>query len=162
MIRLLTAIAAGAATMFLLDPRQGARRRAEIGNRVVGAAHTLERVAGARGEHLLDRGRGLVAEAARRLRRDGAGDARLDARVRSKLGRAASNPHAVGTRVQNRTVVLEGVVPSNEIDAIVAAAATVRGIERVDNRLRAGDPGRTRSRRARRTATTIDAVDGTA
>ena len=160
MIRLLTAIAAGAAAMFLLDPRQGARRRALLRERTVGAAHRLERIAGARGENLLDRGRGLVAEATRALRRDRAGDEQLEARVRAKLGRAASHPHAIGTRVEERTLVLEGIAPAGEIDAIVAAASTVRGIDRVDNRLRAGDPGRTAPKRGRRAAATLEAGNG--
>ena len=154
MIRLLTALAAGAAAMFLLDPADGRRRRARLRDKFVSAGHAARRVAAARGGYLADRSRGLVAEARAVVRHDILDDEQLEARVRSRLGRVASHPHAIETSASGDVVSLGGIAPADEIDAILAAVARVPGVGRVDSALEAGDPEAAPRRRRGGTAGT--------
>lgn len=147
MIRLLTALAAGAATMFLFDPAAGRRRRALLRDQLVRAAHAARRRSAGKGALLVDRSRGLVAEVRAVVRRDVLDDEQLDARVRARLGHVATHPHAVATQTRSGVVTLEGVAPEGEIDAIVEATKRVHGVVRVDSRLVAGDPAAPQRRR---------------
>ena len=160
MFRTLSLIAAGAAAMLLLDPKSGARRRALIRDRIVRSAHALQAFGVSKAGHLGDRTRGLAAEARGAIRRDRPGDAQLDARVRARLGREASHPHAIRTEAHAGVVTLAGVAPAEEIDAIVAKVASVRGVERVDNRLEAGDPSREAGAPKRRPAARTNGHSG--
>lgn len=152
MFRALSLIAAGAAAMLLLDPVSGARRRALIRDCFVRAGHALQRFGAAKAEYVGERTRGLAAEARGALRHERPGDPQLDARVRARLGRAASHPHAIRTEAHAGVVTLAGIAPADEIDAIVAGVAGVRGVERVENRLEAGDPSREPATPKRRAA----------
>jgi hypothetical protein len=111
MARVLLAAAAGAAGMYLLDPGQGARRRALLRDRL----------------------------AALRLawRRNEPTDAQLVERVRGKLRRWVSHPRAVEVVVDSGCVRLNGAVLDEELQRVVRAVRRVRGVRRIEGRLTA-------------------------
>ena len=59
------------------------------------------------------------------------------ARVRSKLGRAVSHPHAVRVAVDQGRVTLSGQILASEIDQLLKRVWSVRGVTGVENRLEA-------------------------
>jgi len=128
-------VAAGAGLMFLLDPERGNRRRAVLRDKAVRAAHKGADAADATARDLSHRMRGIAAESRSRFRRETPPDDVLVARVRSKLGRFSSHPHAIKVTAADGRVTLEGPILAHEVDDLLAAVYRVRGVARVENRL---------------------------
>jgi gas vesicle protein len=59
---MLTGLAIGAATMFLLDPERGRRRRAEVGQRLTAVKNDVTRMSEGRAKDLRNRAQGFAAE----------------------------------------------------------------------------------------------------
>ena len=59
----LGAVGAGAAIMYLFDPKGGNRRRALIRDKAVGMSHDIRETVAAKGKHLRNRAKGLIHEA---------------------------------------------------------------------------------------------------
>jgi hypothetical protein len=131
-------LAVGAGLMYLLDPDRGTRRRALLRDQAVHGAHEFgdfrERVAG-KSQDLRNRARGTLAEASGRLRREDVDDAVLEARVRSRIGRAVTNPGAIEVAVANGCVTLSGPALEPEVATLLSHASSVRGVREVENRL---------------------------
>src|SRR6476660_5574282 len=89
------AFAAGALVMFYLDPATGRRRRALVRDRAAATGHDAGRFARAKSKRAADRVRGLVARTRGRWSHETIDDDRLEARVRSQLGRLVDRPHGV-------------------------------------------------------------------
>jgi len=125
----------GAGLMYLLDPDRGARRRAIVRDKSVHAVH--------RAADLVDKGtrdlgfrlRGVAAEARSIVRSDHPSDPLLVERVRSKLGRAVSHPHAIHVEAHDGRVTLSGPVLRGEVGALLSAVLAVPGVRSVDDRL---------------------------
>ena len=100
------------------------------------------------------RAAGLLARARGVLRRQPVDDGVLVERVRAKLGRLVSHPHAVDVNAIDGYVRLRGAVLQSEVPRLVRAVARVPGVRDVINalnvRLSADNPalqgGRTRTR----------------
>lgn len=137
LFRMAIALAAGAAAMYYLDPRHGRRRRALVRDQGISAGHRLTHLARANARNASDRLRGVVARARSRLAHSGpVDDALLRERILSRLGHVASRPGAIEVTVREGRVVLSGVAASRgEIDEVVHAVATTRGVGEVDNLL---------------------------
>jgi hypothetical protein len=84
---------------------------------------------------LTNRASGITAAARGRWADDHVDDGRLVARVRAKLGRVCSHPHAVDVDAQDGTVTLRGPVLASEVNDILAVVAGVRGVANVSNQL---------------------------
>lgn len=129
---ILGGIGIGAGLMYLFDPQKGSRRRAMLQDR----ARHLTKV-GKRGivkatHDVNNRLHGLSYDARAVFRKDDdPSDDVLDARVRSRLGRFSSNPHALKTEVSEGTVTLRGPILEHEADDVVCQTAKVRGVEEV-------------------------------
>jgi uncharacterized membrane protein len=120
----LTAALFGAAGMFLLDPTEGRRRRAVLRDR--------------------------VAHGAARLTTREVSDAVLLDRVRTRLGRVVSVPHAVAVSARDGAVTLTGTVSPHEHGRLVLAASLVPGVvdvvDHLESRVELGAGERGRSR----------------
>lgn len=127
--------AVGMAAMYFLDPNRGARRRALVGDQFTGATTRAPRMMKAAGQDLANRAYGMLAEATNLFRSDDASDQVIEARVRSKMGRAISHPGAVQVNVQDGNVTLEGDVLERDEAALLACVEKVRGVKSVENRL---------------------------
>lgn len=131
------AAAAGAAVMYLLDPVRGRGRRAVLKDK---AAHLcremVEDTEGARND-IVNRALGLLAAARSRLQSRPVDDAVLVERVRSRLGRLVSHPHAVVVAADRGVVTLTGSIPRTEIRRLMHVAAHIPGVAQVVNHLEA-------------------------
>lgn len=125
----------GAGLMYLLDPQGGGQRRALARNKTVSALKTGGNACLKTGKHLGNRTKGLVAEAGSRLRRETVDEQVLSDRVRSKLGRAVSNPSAIEVTAVDGLVILSGPVLVSEKARLLAAVAKVKGVKDVDDQL---------------------------
>ena len=119
--------AIGATVMFLGDPNGGRRRRALMRDNLVRATRKTRDGLDAMARDLTNRASGITAAARGRWADDHVDDGRLIARVRAKLGRVCSHPHAVDVDAQDGTVTLRGPVLASEVNDILAVVAGVRG-----------------------------------
>jgi uncharacterized membrane protein len=130
-------IGVGAGLMYMFDPDRGRRRRAMARD----AAHHLANVAddavGKTSRDLSNRAQGLVAELNSLFKREEADDEVVAARVRSKLGRAVSHPHAIYVSVNQGRVTLSGQILAGEVDQVLKRVWSVRGVTSVENKLEA-------------------------
>jgi uncharacterized membrane protein len=123
--------------MYFLDPRLGRRRRALLGDRLAHARRVGARVARIAGGDLGHRIRGLLAESRRLLGNGEAADAKVTGRVRARIGRVVSHPHAVRLAVQNGRVVLSGPILTREVAPLLRSLRHVQGVREVEDRLTA-------------------------
>lgn len=126
----------GAASMFILDPDRGARRRALVRDKAVWASRKTRDAAEATRRDLNNRITGLRARVRNQFADDTADDTTLHARVRSALGRVTSHPRAIRVDVRNGIVSLTGDVLEAEALAVESAVSAVRGVEAVECALR--------------------------
>lgn len=126
---LLAGVSVGAAAMFFLDPARGARRRARVLDAATHATHLAADAAATTGRDTWHRAKGTVAAVRNVVRRDQeVDDAVLIGRVRAKLGREVSHPHAVQVSVTNGDVTLSGPILEREADRLMHAVESVRGV----------------------------------
>lgn len=145
--RLLANIAAGAVTMYLVDPSRGKARRTSVlkktRNLLDDATDVIDTVA----NDARKRFTGVIARTSRRWTQQHAPvDNRiLEARVRSKIGRAIRHPHAVKVQVDHGTVLLSGAVLADQLDWLLNMVRAVPGVLTVQNRIEAHDSADTPS-----------------
>lgn len=137
---LFAAAGLGAGLMYLLDPDRGARRRALARDKGAHAARRLASLFDKGARDLRFRLRGVAAEARAAARPDHPDDGLLADRVRARLGRAVTHPHAVHVEAQGGAVTLSGPVLRAEAGGLRAAVAYVPGVVEVIDRLELHDP----------------------
>jgi hypothetical protein len=126
--------------MYILDPDRGRRRRALVRDQLVSAGHRFPDAVGATARDLSNRTRALAAEAGSMLSGEGEiSDDVLVARVRSKMGRVVSHPHAVGVTAEEGRVTLSGPILADEVDDLLSCVSRVRGVAGMENRLEVHD-----------------------
>jgi len=130
----ITGIGIGAALMYLFDPAYGKRRRALVRDKAVRFSHVIEGGTEVLAEDLKNRTRGLAASAGR-PRSQPTSDNVLVARVRSKMGRWVSHPHAVEVEALNGLVTLSGPILASETQQLIHAVRKISGVKDVENRL---------------------------
>lgn len=137
-ITTISAVAAGAAAMYYLDPEQGKRRRAIVRDKLTSASlHTTDATR-AQGRRVAHRVKGWTAGLASRLPSRAAPPSprQLHDRVRAHLGRLVSHPKAVHVEVLgDGNVRLAGHVLESEREALLAGVESVAGVTHVDNAL---------------------------
>jgi hyperosmotically inducible periplasmic protein len=127
-------LAIGGALMYLLDPRAGTRRRIVLRDRTGSLLHRSVRLSGKFARHFTNKLGGaimLAADAARSQGKDS--DAKIQARVRSTLGRAITHPRAIDVSVVNGQVTLRGTLAPHLAGVVVRATERVRGVRGVEN-----------------------------
>jgi BON domain-containing protein len=127
-------LAVGLGAMYLLDPERGRTRRALLRGRAVRTANAVQDFLGKSSRDLSQRATGGMARAAARLHPDDA-DETLAERVRAKLGRYVSHPNALEVEAQDGSVLLRGPILGREVEELVDAISSVRGVREVVNRL---------------------------
>jgi hypothetical protein len=141
-ITLLKGLGLGAGLMYLFDPRQGRRRRAELADQVTHLMNEASELFQAGGRDLANRARGTLAEARGHVMPDRADDATLVARVRSALGRCCSHPGAIRVTSRDGSVSLHGPALASEVDRLLEEVGRVRGVREVIDRLEVhAEPG---------------------
>lgn len=132
----MAAAALGALAMFLLDPDRGRRRRKQAasalrraGSRTGSWLETSGRDAGNRLQGVLAQWRRLAGQ------RTPPDDDILQARVRARLGRLVSHPHAVTVEAADGCITLGGPILALERAALLADVARVDGVREVRDQL---------------------------
>lgn len=131
----------GAVAMYLFDPDQGRARRALLRDRTTGALHDATDFLGKAAHDLQNRTAGTTARTAALARPDHPDDRTLAERVRAQLGRYVSHPRAVHVDAQGGMVTLSGPILHEEVEELIGAVSSVRGVDEVLNRLGPHDPG---------------------
>lgn len=125
-------VATGAALMYALDPRAGARRRARLRDAARHAAKVTVRSVGKARDDGSQRLQGVVAQLRPARAAD---DALLASRVRAAIGRVCSHPHAITVTVSDGVVDLAGPVFAQEAHGLLETARDVAGVLGVVDRL---------------------------
>lgn len=132
----LSGILIGSLVMYLLDPRQGVRRRAFARDRARSISYRTATRIGKAYRHLSNRLFGTFAEISDTLRPEGAvSDRKLAARVRTTIGRSIRRPHKVDIAVHDGMVTLRGDLKPHEAGQLVVAIESVPGVIGVDNQI---------------------------
>ncbi|MHB2018529.1 MAG: BON domain-containing protein [Candidatus Xenobia bacterium] len=122
---LLLLLGAGAAGVagYLLDPREGARRRADL----------LERVQGLVPPHLMEK---VINSQLPQVP-----DSEVLGSVQAALEQSATRPRAIEVQVEHGVVHLCGVIPTDELETLVRRLSHLPGVRRIDCKLQAyGEP----------------------
>jgi osmotically-inducible protein OsmY len=127
----------GGASMLLLDPDRGARRRALLRDQAVRTARKTRDAAGATRRDLGNRLSGLKSRASARFSDEAVDDSTLCARVRATLGHVTDHPRAICVRATDGQVTLTGDALEADVPSVVAAVEKVRGVKGVRNEIRA-------------------------
>jgi len=140
---LVRGMAIGAGLMYLLDPDRGRRRRAMVRDQVVSGWHELDDAVDTASRDLKNRARGVLAETRSRIRGEDVDDEVLRERIRSRIGRVVSHPHAIEVEAEGGCVTLKGPVLESEKAALVSTVKGIRGVDGVIDRLEVHEePGR--------------------
>ena len=133
----LAGAAIGAVAMYLSDPDRGKRRRALIRDKVRSTAHRSGDALAVASRDIANRMQGMRAKTGRLFSQRGrtTDDEHLTERVRSKVGRAVSHPHAVKVHVQDGSVILSGPVFAHEKPQLLEAIRSVPGVRNIDDAL---------------------------
>jgi uncharacterized membrane protein len=131
----LTGATVGAGFLYYFDPVLGNRRRALVRDQINHAFNKAGDAIDATVRDLQNRTYGLYAEARGCLTSDHADDEIIAQRVRSRMGRHVSHPSSIEVAARNRVVHLSGPVLAHEVDDLVCAVKSVRGVEDVVDNL---------------------------
>jgi len=131
----ISAFASGAAFMYLSDPARGKRRRAMARDKAVKAWGDFSDLADKAQRDLVNRTRGAFSELKAVFRDPHADDNVLIQRVKSRVGRLVSHPHAITASSQGGKIVLKGTILNEEVDSMLRAVRSVPGVEDVVNEL---------------------------
>ncbi len=135
-VGLIAGIAIGTSLMYLLDPRQGNRRRAVARDKVSHIINRSSVLVGKTFRHLRNRLEGAIAGATDSLRPEAAiSDRKLADRIRSTVGRTIPHPGAVDFAVHEGRVTVRGYLKPHESGAVVQAVEGVPGVRSVDNQI---------------------------
>jgi hypothetical protein len=123
----------GAGVAYLLDPDLGRRRQSLLRDQLISMRHRAEDAYGKTSRDLTNRIEGTFAELNSLFSGNSAPDYIVKERVRAKLGRFVSHPHAIEVSVENGCVTLRGPILSTEVQRFVNAISTIPGVQKVDN-----------------------------
>ena len=131
----------GAGLMYLMDPTRGGRRRARVRDKGSRAWRRSAQFMGKAGRDLRNRARGGFAEAVSRLKSSDAPDWVVEERVRAKLGRLVTHPHAVDVESVGGSVTLSGPILRQETSPLISAVGSIPGVVDVVSRLEEHETG---------------------
>jgi CBS domain-containing protein/osmotically-inducible protein OsmY len=127
----------GALAMYLMDPNLGRRRRTVARDKAAslysGTADVLDRTrkdVQNRASGVMHQARSLYASS------EPVPDHKLVDRVRSKMGRVVSHPHAIHVHAHNGHVMLSGDIPADEVSELLKCVRSVPGVNDVENQIR--------------------------
>lgn len=127
--------AMGAGLMYVLDPIAGRRRRSLLRAQLFHLGKISLDLLAKSSRDFNHRARGRLYETKSRFTIEHVPDEILVERVRSKLGRLLSHPHAIKVEAHQGMVVLRGPILAEQVDPLLHGVAHVRGVVTVRNAL---------------------------
>jgi hypothetical protein len=136
-IAIISGAGLGAATMYLLDPDRGRRRRALMQDQAAKARRTIGEAADATARDVRNRSIGLFREIESWFtgRQVDEADEAVLSRVRSNLGMVLRHPRSVEVSVHQGHVTLHGPILEDEVDETLRIVSRIPGVRHVENRL---------------------------
>lgn len=131
----LVGVGTGLAAMYFFDPDRGRRRRALLSDKLTSAGNRIPKAVRVTASDISNRAGGAWASATNLFSSDNPTNQVLEARVRSKMGRIISHPHAIRVTAQDGRITLDGLILDDELSGLLAAVEAVRGVRGVENRL---------------------------
>lgn len=130
-VTLVSGMIIGATIMYVFDEHRGAQRRAYARDKVIHAGHVLGRGIRKRGQDLLNRAFGSVAEwrSGIRDRMTEISDDQLVDRVRSQLGHVVSHSGLLRVSAREGYVTVGGPVLESEVGKIRNRMKKIRGVK---------------------------------
>jgi hypothetical protein len=125
----------GAGLIYFLDPVQGRRRRALVRDQAIHLANKSCDVADAKYRDMQNRLYGTFAEMRSSLRHDEPTNEVLCDRVRATIGRYISHPGAIEVAARDGVVTVSGPILAREVDDLMCAVHSVRGVRTVHDHL---------------------------
>ena len=134
-------IGVGSFLMYFLDPQRGARRRARVVEQSLHSLHKTETLFDKAYRDTINRGQGLLAKGSGYLKsKKEVDDTVLVARIRSKMGRYISHPHAIEVKTNQGEVTLKGLALESEVQQFLMALQHLSGVKKVNNQLEVHKP----------------------
>ncbi len=131
----LAGLAAGAAVMYFSDPDRGKRRRALARDRSVRTWNNFAGLLDKAGRDAANRTRGTGCAILDAFRTHRADDDVLVQRVRTRLGRLVSHPHAIEVTASNGKILLKGDILESEFNHLIHRIRAVPGVKEVEQQL---------------------------
>lgn len=130
-------VALGAMAMYFFDPSHGRRRRARVRDKLQSLATKTSDLIDVAGRDLRNRVAGMRAWVNQLPVRHGKApdDPILAERVRTRLGRAISHPHAITVTAHGGRIELSGPVLAHERQKLLDSVKAVAGVAGVDDKL---------------------------
>jgi uncharacterized membrane protein len=125
----------GAGLMYWFDPARGRYRRAKVRDQMIHTCHQTEGFINRGLRDLNNRLHGVTHEVRRLATIDHPNDRTLEQRVRAKMGRYVSHPHAIDVMARSGCVTVRGPILEHEVDDFLGAVASVRGVRTIENEL---------------------------
>ena len=125
----------GTGLMYLLDPDRGKRRRALLRDKCVWSARKTGEAAQVTARDLRNRAQGIASSIQSSFKSEMVDDTKLTDRVRSKLGRVVSHPHAIEVTAHDGVITLSGPILTDEVPYLLACVNRVSGVNEVINNL---------------------------
>lgn len=125
----------GAGAMFLLDPDRGKRRRALMRDQAIHISNTSKEALEKTARDLRNRAVGVMAETKALFGDENVPDTVLIDRVRARLGRYPVHDRAIQIEAKDGVVTLSGDTLASEVETIMDAVSSVRGVKDVVNNL---------------------------
>ena len=131
----ISGFAAGAAAMYFSDPDRGRRRRALVRDQSVRMWKNLSGLVDKAERDAANRARGIGCAIQATFRSCRADNPILVERVRSRLGRLVSHPHAIDVIAEDGKLLLRGDVLQTEFSHLVSGISAVPGVKHVEPEL---------------------------
>lgn len=127
--------------MYFSDPNRGRRRRVRARDKIRRLQGKTEKAIDVAVRDLGNRLEGMQAQLSNFLfgRKDIPNDQVMVERVRAKLGRVVSHPHAVEVSIQQGRLTLRGPILANEKETLLAAVRAISGVTEVEEQLEVHD-----------------------
>ncbi len=133
---IVAAAGAGAGLMFFFDPVRGKARRAQCLDQAAKLARDSSAEIEKTVRDLEHRAEGLFADLRHHVEPEKpVSDAKLEARIHTKLGRVASFPRMIRVMSLSGNIILGGFAPAGEAEAIIQAVTEVPGVRAVECRI---------------------------
>jgi BON domain len=132
---MLMGVGFGIGLMYFMDPERGRRRRALVRDKITHTTRVSTDALGAVCRDLSHRTAGFMSRARGVLRRRPVDDEVLVERVRAKLGRLVSHPHAIEVKASDGYVHLRGPILQADVSRLIRGLNRVPGVRNVINAL---------------------------
>ena len=131
------ALAAGVGLMYLLDPNDGARRRALLRDKVTRCLNETGDFARRTGRHLANRSRGIAHETQSMFQRGGepADDRTVAERIRARIGHLQQPNADVNVAVIDGRATLTGRCAPDDVEALISTVQSTPGVASIVNLL---------------------------